>query len=167
ALHQLKPDAPRKDRRGKPLKYEWPAGFEPRLDVPQTSLPHLRDTSVPLWITEGVKKVDSAVSHGIHAIIGLPGVWSWMSKGVALPDWREIALDGREVVIAFDSDVMTKDTVREALERLASYLQMCGAHVRYCLMPSFPSGEKCGLDDWFAMGNSLSALSQTIVDVLS
>lgn len=167
ALHQLKPDAPRKDRRGKPLKYEWPAGFGPRLDVPQTSLPHLRDTSVPLWITEGVKKVDSAVSHGIHAIIGLPGVWSWMSKGVALPDWREIALDGREVVIAFDSDVMTKDTVREALECLASYLQMRGAHVRYCLMPSLPSGEKCGLDDWFAMGNSLSALSQTIVDVLS
>jgi replicative DNA helicase len=166
ALHQLKPDEPRTDDKGRNRKYEWPAGVGLRLDVPEAALPFLRDATTPLWVTEGSKKVDSAVSHGIPSIIGLAGVWCWMSNGLALPDWHEITLDGRDVIIAFDSDVMTKANVRDAIDRLARYLELRGAHVRYCLLPPLPSGDKCGLDDWLAEGHSMDELMDLIVDTL-
>ena len=43
--------------------------------------------------------------------IDLLGVWSWRGTNsdggiAALPDWDYIALNGREVYIVFDSDVM-------------------------------------------------------------
>lgn len=81
----------------------------------------LRDSTVPLWITEGWKKVDSALSNGIGCIVSLTGVENWQSDGMALPDWKEIALRGRRVVIAFASDVMVKASVRSALERFAAW----------------------------------------------
>ena len=64
------------------------------------------------------------------ASIGLLGVSSWTSQGVALADWRDVNLREREVVIAFDSDVMTKTSVRDALDALAHYLAGKGARVR-------------------------------------
>ena len=37
-----------------------------------------------------------------------------------MPDWEAIALNGRDCIIAFDSDCMTKPEVRGALDRLAA-----------------------------------------------
>src|SRR5262245_36986565 len=51
-LYQIKPDHPRTDQKGKPVKYETPQGKELRLDVPPRCRPMLADSSVPLWITE-------------------------------------------------------------------------------------------------------------------
>ncbi len=133
--YQLKPDVPRIDAKGKPIKYETAKAGRSCIDVPTRVLPHLRDKERDLWITEGCKKVDSGLSHGLSCIIGLLGVDGWSSDGMALPDWKGIALRGRHVVIAFDSDVMTKGSVRAALERFARWLELQQADVRYLVMP--------------------------------
>src|SRR5215212_9595533 len=56
ATYQIRPDAPRENGEGKPIKYETPAGSEIHLDVHPSQTERVRDASVPLWITEGVKK---------------------------------------------------------------------------------------------------------------
>lgn len=141
---QLKPDDPRIDAKGKPVKYETAKAGRSCIDVPPRVLPHLRDKDRDLWITEGCKKVDSGLSHGLSCIIGLHGVDGWSSDGMALPDWKDIALRGRRVVIAFASDVMTKGSVRAALERFARWLEMHQAAVRYLVMPDLPNHGKGG-----------------------
>lgn len=157
---QLKADRPRRDKSSKPIKYETAAGGRQCIDVPVRSRPLLGNPRVPLWITEGAKKVDSGLSHGIPCIIGLQGVYGWRGKNeyggkVALSDWESIALNGRHVVLAFDSDCMTKPAVRDALDRLSAFLKRRDAHVRYLLLPDSSDGRKCGLDDWFATGGAL------------
>jgi hypothetical protein len=94
---------------------------------------------IPLWITEGARKVDAAVSHGLNCI-GVNGVWGWRGTNArggktALPDWEVVALNGRDVIIAFDSDVMSKATVQGAVERLSAFLRARGARVRFALLP--------------------------------
>lgn len=104
--------------------------------------------------------MDSGLAHGIRCIIGVQGVYGWRGTNAhggkcALPDWEDIALNGRSVVLAFDSDVMTKAAVRDALNRLSAFLKQRKAHVRFLLLPELPNGAKCGLDDWFARGGTL------------
>lgn len=164
AAWQLKPDQPRTDPTGRTIKYETAGNT--CLDIPATVRPYLRDGEAELWITEGSKKVDSAVSNGLPCVVGLLGVDGWSSDGMALSDLKEIALRGRTVVLAFDSDVMSKAGVRSSLVRLASYLDMHRAEVRYCLMPDLPDGGKCGLDDWFASGRTRPELDALVVDTL-
>ncbi len=130
---QMKPDTEWLDKHGKPAKY-LTAG-RVCLDVPAAARPYLLDANANLWITEGAKKVDSAVSNGILCTIGLLGVSMWQRDGVALPDWKDIALKGRRVIIAFDSDVMTKPAVRQQLVSLAQFLAYRTANVAYCILP--------------------------------
>jgi len=63
-------------------------------------------------------------------------VWNWRGTNTlggktALPAWHDVALNGRRVVLAFDSDVTAKRGVRAALRELAAYLASKGADVRY------------------------------------
>lgn len=137
---QVKANEPRRDKAGKPIKYDTATGGRQCLDIPERSRAHLGNPNVPFWITEGAKKCDAGLSHGIRCIIGVQGVYGWRGKNehggtVALPDWEAIALNGRDVVLAFDSDVMTKASVRGALERLSTFLTQRGARVRYLLLP--------------------------------
>ena len=83
-----------------------------------------------------------------------------------LPDWDNIDFTARRVVIAFDSDMMVKPSVRGALEGLKRALEFRGAVVRYCLMPALPDGTKCGLDDAFASGLTRAVLEDMTVDAL-
>jgi len=126
ALYQARPDEPRVAN-GKAVKYETLVGSRMTIDVPPAVRHQLGDPSIPLWITEGIRKADAAVSAGL-CCIGLLGVWNWRGRNehggkVALADWESIALNGREVFIAFDSDVMTKPEVAQALERLKAFLE--------------------------------------------
>jgi hypothetical protein len=119
ATYQARPDTPRvKD--GKPLKYETPSGARMALDVPPAGRRDLGDPTIPLFITEGVRKADAAASIGL-CCIGVLGVWNWRATNewggkTALPDWEMIAFKdandaGRAVYIAFDSDATTKPPV--------------------------------------------------------
>lgn len=107
---------------------------------------------MPLLVTEGTRKADSAVTAGL-CCVALPGVWGWRGSNghggkLAVADWHDIALNGRRVVLAFDSDVTTKPEVRLALDELAAYLATKGAKVEYLHLPG--GDGKCGLDDYIA-----------------
>lgn len=160
-LYQSRPDTPRiKD--GKPLKYETPAKARMAVDVPPGARGLLEDPSRPLFITEGVRKADAAVSKGL-CCIDLLGVWNWRGTNewggkTALPDWEHIALNGREVYICFDSDVMLKPAVHGAMARLKAFLESRKASVRLVYLPPGPSAGKTGLDDWLAAGGTVEKL---------
>jgi len=77
--YQFRPDNPRLNSKGKPIKYETPKGATNRLDCPPSCQKHLADPNVPLWITEGMKKGDALVTLG-ECAIDLTGVWNWRAK---------------------------------------------------------------------------------------
>lgn len=166
ALYHHRPDEPR-ILDGKPAKYEFPSGKRMVVDVHPSLKEKVRDPSVPLFITEGVKKADSAISRGL-CCIAVVGTWNWRGTNefggkTALPDWDGIALKdgadhGRQVYIVYDSDVMLKPQVRQALVRLSGFLKQRGANVAYILLPPGEGGTKTGLDDFFAAGNFVDDL---------
>ncbi|MFT4037633.1 MAG: DUF3854 domain-containing protein [Thermomicrobiales bacterium] len=168
--YQLRPDEPRVNQRGKPVKYELPAQSQMLLDAHPHIQPMLGDPAMPLWITEGIPKADAATSAGL-CCIALLGVWNWrgtngLGGSTALGDWEAVALKGRRVYVAFDSDVMTKRQVFAALERLGALLTSRGAHVEYVYLPSATGGRKVGLDDYLAEGHTVDDLLNLAEPVL-
>jgi Domain of unknown function (DUF3854) len=144
-------DTPRTGKDGRAYKYEFPKGAGVKLDCPPHCRPMLPDPSIPLWITEGQKKADALASHGLCAI-ALLGVWNFKGKNpfggtTLLADFDYIALDGRDVRIVFDNDVMTKRAVQQALARLTEHLQRRKAHVTTVYLPQ-DRGKKVGADDF-------------------
>jgi hypothetical protein len=75
ATWQYRPDHPRIDAKGKPAKYVT-AMRGLVVDVPPAVRPRIGDPDRPLWITEGIRKVDSAVTAGIDCL-GVLGVWNF------------------------------------------------------------------------------------------
>jgi hypothetical protein len=155
-LYQFRPDAPRLGMDGKPIKYETPAKAAMRLDMGVGQRELLADPSIALWITEGAKKGDALRTHG-QCVVVLLGVHNFKGKnrygGVTfLADWDYIALNGRDVRIVFDNDVMTKPQVRDALDRLTAHLQRKGAHVVAIYLP-MEGGQKVGVDDYLLSHN--------------
>jgi hypothetical protein len=171
ALAVLRPDQPRivedkrhkkeptsGDRPQKIIKYEWPQGVEPRVDCPPLCFPDLKDPAIPLWITEGQKKGDALASWGL-CVIDLPGgVWGWKSKRAGvLADLDYVVWTGRDVFVVFDSDVMTKSAVAQALGRLVKLLSRRGANITPVPLPQ-QGDEKLGVDDFKARGGTLEQL---------
>ncbi len=160
--YQIRPDHPRIDKNGKALKYETVKGSRMALDVPSRARKWLGDPARPLFVTEGSRKADAAVSSGL-CCVALQGVWSWRGKNeddgtVALPDWEVVALNGRSVYIVFDSDVMQKVPVHKALARLKLLLESRQANVLVVYLPPGKGGAKVGLDDFLAAGGSVQDL---------
>jgi len=94
--YPFKPDTPRRDGKGKLIKYENPVGSSVRLDCPPCCQ----------------KKADSLASRGACAI-SLAGVWGFKGKNelggtTLLTDWDYIALRDRTAYLAFDSDIVEK-----------------------------------------------------------
>jgi hypothetical protein len=168
--YQYRPDHPRTVR-GKIVKYETPPGQANAIDVPPGVLPVLGDPAVPLLLTEGPIKADSAWSAGL-ACVALLGVWNWRhtnTRGgkVVLPDFETIALnDGRRVVLAFDSDAHTNANVHEAMRRLAAFLASRGAEVLFLYLPPGEYGVKQGLDDYLGAGHTTEELWGRVSDEL-
>ncbi len=165
--YQARPDDPR-IWNGKPLKYETPSGSRMMLDVPPACRTSLGNPSLPLFITEGARKADAAVSHGMCCVAVL-GVWNWRGTNaqggkVALADLDAIALNGRDVYLVFDSDVVAKPAVRSALDRLTEMLRTRGADVKIVWLPNDPGGTKVGLDDFLAAGNTVADVMAQVVD---
>ena len=161
ALYQTRADEPR-IRDGKAVKYETPAHSRMVLDVPPACRRHLGDPHIPLFVTEGIRKADAAASLGL-CCVALMGVWNWRGSNedggtIALADWESIALNDRVAYVVFDSDVMTKTGVYEALVRLRAFLQSRHANVQLIYMPAGPGGAKVGLDDFLAAGHGVDDL---------
>lgn len=163
--HQYKPAVPRSrakpDGRMDPVKYESPKGQPAMVDVPAFTRARLGDPSVALWITEGVKKVDSLVTQGIAAV-GLTGVFSWRNSMGTLGDWEDIPLKGQTVVICFDSDAAGNRNVHLAMRRLGAWLvSRKAAAVHYLIVPPEVNGTPVkGVDDYFAAGGTLADLGK-------
>jgi hypothetical protein len=73
-------------------------------------------------------------------------VWNWRGRNryggkLAVGDWDDIALNDREVILAFDSDVVRKPDVHKALTRLSEFLKYRGADVRYLHLPYVGEGK--------------------------
>ena len=102
AFTVARPDVPRVDSRGKPRKYETPRAAKLTLDVNPLARPALQAADTPVWIAEGLKKADAALSAGAGCAIALVGVWSW--KRHAIPAWDAVHLRDRSCYLAFDSD---------------------------------------------------------------
>ena len=161
ATYQLRADHPRVTKAGKTVKYETRANSRMVLDIPPRIRSQLGDPAVPLWITEGARKADAAVSAGL-CCIALLGVWNWRGRNAAdataaLGDWEFAVLKDRRVYVAFDSDVLTKRDVQAALQRFGGFLAARGAEVRYVHLPH-DSDAKTGLDDYLAAGGSADEL---------
>jgi hypothetical protein len=149
----------------KVIKYEMPKGERMRIDVPPRCRAELGNPTVPLWITEGQKKADALASLGLCSI-ALLGVWNFIGtndKGgkAFLGDFLDIALNnGRPVRIVFDSDLMTKPEIRQALDVLTQRMQRKGAKVEAVYLPG--GRYKTGVDDWLAEGHTLEQLEDLV-----
>lgn len=162
SLYHHRPDSPRIGKTGKSVKYEFPAGARMIVDVHPFIRNEIRNPNIPLFITEGAKKADAAISAGL-CCVGLIGVWNFRGTNefegkTALTCWESIALNGRDVYICYDSDVMLKRSVHDALSRLGGFLEHRGANVAYIYLPHGASGEKVGLDDYLASGHTTDDL---------
>src|SRR5215218_10447141 len=152
--YQLRPDRPRKNG----PKYETPGGISPIVDVHPRMLEEVRHGSEPLLITEGAKTGDAATSRGIPTVV-LAGVWMWCVPKVRpyrlKPCFDYIRLEGREVIVAFDSDCMAKSEVLDALAALVAALKDRGASVKVIYLPDAEDGSKQGIDDYLDAGGTV------------
>jgi hypothetical protein len=161
AGYQARPDEPRMVD-GRIVKFETPRGAKLSLDIPPRVRQLLANPDVPLWITEGAIKADAAVSAGL-ACIALFGVYGWRAKNdfggtAVVPQLEWLHLKDRLVYLAFDSDIMLKTPVHDALTRLYGVLEHRGAHVAVVLLPSGEHAEKTGLDDYLVRGGTVDEL---------
>ncbi len=160
-FRRLRPDHPRKGKDGKPRKYEQPAETPNIIDVHPRNFEAVGDPAADLWVVEGEKKADALTSRGLCAA-ALFGVWGWCvpkTRGrELLPCWDHIALKGRRVYVVFDSDVMAKEGVQLALERLVAALEARGAEVLVVYLPDAEDGSKQGVDDYLAAGHTINEL---------
>jgi putative DNA primase/helicase len=161
---RLKPDRPRTDDDGKPVKYESPYGVPNLPYFPPGTRAVLQDATIPLLVTEGEKKAAKADQDGFPCI-GLVGVDGWSvkrerganGKGIGerelIPGLAAVAWQGRTVIIVYDSDAVTKPEVAYAEWRLAEALAKHGATVKVIRLPPGDPGSdgtpgKVGLDDF-------------------
>jgi len=145
---QIKPDSPRlaEGRTGaREVKYDYPPGNPPRLSVHPRAVKLMGDRLYPLWITEGDKKGDALVSRKALAVV-LQGVACWNVP----KDWEDIKLHGRDVIVAFDADVMVNPAVQGELGKLCDFLRARGSRVKYLRWPERYRGTKTGVDDYLA-----------------
>lgn len=120
--------------------------FPPSVDWPRI----IQDPEQTLLLTEGELKAAKACSMGFPCI-GLGGVWNFRSTqmGISfLPELDAINWVRRRVYIVYDSDIIVKPGVQDALNAIAEELMQRGALSFIVLVPEGDDGKKQGLDDW-------------------
>jgi len=146
----------------KPAKYGQPAGSPVAAYFPPDGLMMtyiktpwsriLKNVNEPLYITEGEFKAASGVIHGFPTI-GLGGVYSFQQskRGIDfLPELEEVEWKERRVYVVYDSDIVSKPEVQQALNVLCAKLTERGAVPKVVRLPSsvYGSAKKYGLDDF-------------------
>lgn len=149
----IKPDSPRTEKKKsgveREIKYENVVGSPVRLSVHPRAVAKMRDIRYPLWVTEGEKKGDAIVSQKGAAVV-VQGVSAWNVPR----DWEDIKLYRREVIVAYDADVMINPRVQDEIEKLAAFLSGRGANVKYLKWPEKYRGTKKGIDDALGTGEA-------------
>lgn len=130
-------------------KYSQPPGTSARLYMP---FPVADDL---LYVVEGEKKTLAAYQHGLN-VVGIGGVWNWVSKGSPIDDLAFIEWDNRDVIIIPDSDVFERPDLLRAIYALGRELRNQGGSVRVARIPH--SSNKVGLDDYLQAGGDVEEL---------
>lgn len=161
----FRPDEPDPENPGH--KYEQPTKYYGGpgnvLDIHPSCRHLINDPSAAVIFVEGIKKGDAIVSAAKAAgakvlIVVVSGVWNWLADGEPIPDMYDIPVEGRQVSIIFDSDILTNPSVQLAAQRLAEHLIQRGAAVWATYFPDQPDGSKTGADDFFAAGGTFAEL---------
>ena len=123
----------------------------------------LGDPSYPLIITEG--PVKGIVVNGRKLlVVTIQGLHSWHVKGSTklLSDFDLIEWEGRDIITAFDHDVLHNVMSQSGLKRLWRRLMERGARVLNAEMPNLGDG-KTGIDDVLAAkGHGLPAVRKLL-----
>jgi len=150
----FKPATPFTGSDGKSRKYLRPLNSMNRVYIPPIlPMERLQSKREMLVITEGAKKSLKAVQEGVVSI-ALSGVWNWkfrdsMNDSRTIEDLTDVWLKGREILICFDSDVVSKPQVAAAEFKLAKKLRELGAaKVEGIRIPAGLNGGKVGADDY-------------------
>ena len=135
------------------VKYYQKSGSPCRLYIPPRVEAVLQDASVPLYFTEGEKKVLKATQEGLFCF-GTGGLWNWSDatpeKNLIL-DFDRINFKGRTVYLVPDNDWLNPDrhgepkNLRQAVYELAYRLIDRGAKV---FIVELPQGPDKGIDDY-------------------
>ena len=92
----------------------------------------LTKTQIPVLITEGAKKAAALLTHG-YVCISIAGVSNGQYLGELNPYIAPFCTVGRKTVLAYDSDLHSKESVRKELDRLGRLIAGSGA-VPYVLL---------------------------------
>jgi hypothetical protein len=149
-------------------KYLFPTGERNAFDIHPGYTAYTLDASIPILMTEGIKKADALLTAAERenfecVVVAVNGCYGWHStvegSPVASPDFLDIAWKERRVYVISDSDYRTNDNVRKGWSECATYLAgKTGPH-RTQLVVVPPHGlDKQGADDWLVSGHSLADL---------
>jgi putative DNA primase/helicase len=114
---QMRPDSPRLDDDGRPVKYEFPKGAK----VPFNRLRDGEGYS-RMIVAEGTKQQYAVLSHAPtdFAVYGMSGCWGFTHADLSVAD-------GRDVFLLLDADLETNPDVWAATEQLTKQLKRHGA----------------------------------------
>lgn len=108
-------------------------------------------------IVEGEKKADALCKAG-YVAIGIGGVNSIRSpkKLITTKDlFLDLEIEGKEIVIAFDSDILTNEHIKRAQDNFAKELVGLDADVYTGYFPEAKDGSKQGADDFIVNGGNV------------
>lgn len=114
---QRRPDAPRTDENGKPVKYEFPKGAQVPFNRLRDGEHHKR-----MIIAEGTKQQYAVLSHAPadFAVYGMSGCWGFRHADLTV-------VEGRDVFLLLDADMATNPDVWVAAEAMTKQLKLHGA----------------------------------------
>ena len=132
------------------MKYAQPPGTSATLYLP------FPVKNGPVYVAEGEKKTLAAYQHGLN-VIGIGGVWCWLSKGQPIDDLSLIDWKDRDVTIIPDSDVFQRVDLMRAIYALGREIKNRGASVLVARIEQ-PGDMKIGLDDFLLAGGNVADL---------
>lgn len=159
---QFKPDEPLIGKGGKENKYLSPKASPRALLLPMEDKEYwqkVADSDQDVRLTEGAKKAGAGLTEGI-ATIGLTGVWNGQTgqkdgKPEIIESLTPFLQRPRRIILAWDSDFATKESVWKGLNMMARLL--LDAHKKGCARVSvwvqwWDEKDK-GLDDAIVAGS--------------
>jgi predicted P-loop ATPase len=154
---QIKPNTPRINDKGKPVKYEGARDQETAPLFLNTGKegywPNiLEDVNQKIFICEGAKKAGALLTNN-YAGVSIPGVTTCRKRGRLHQNLEILAKVGRAFYLCFDNDILTKKPVQDALKGMGAVLKSFGAVV---MVVQLPPGEFKGVDDYIAAFGSES-----------
>jgi hypothetical protein len=132
------------------------------IDFPPGIAERIQDRSTPIWITEGVKKGDAGACAGL-AIVDLAGVCNWLRDGVPLPDFRDLGIKGREIIICFDSDIAVNKDVHQAARDLGEWLKIKDAAPILAVAATIVANRAAGDPVWLLVVGPPSSTKTEII----